>query len=142
LKSHASWPTEDSPEEGCVCFFGIALSHGYRFVDEHGTHVIRSDEFDVYGEGDSLKDAIADFVFHARDLHKHLIVVAESDDVTENELRVASLLGQRLLDVYERASEIVDRGGLLKMLELRLPVFDFTQNTVHCGCLDSKKDPA
>src|SRR5690242_10933786 len=58
-------PTEQNPRYGVVCYYHVPISAAVRWVDDDGAHVVRSEEFDIYGEGDSLDDALRDFFAHA-----------------------------------------------------------------------------
>lgn len=82
-------PTEACPERGEVSLFeGVATFPAEHWLEEDGTHVLRSLEFDVIAGGATLEEAMAAFHDKARDLWVHL---GELEEVTEgeNELFVA-----------------------------------------------------
>ena len=89
-----SVPTEAAPEFGGIALGGVPISLALRFVDEHGTYVIRSQEFDIYGEGDSFPEALNDFCGHAVAMMEYLAGLVEQNDATEDELRVSRSWGR------------------------------------------------
>src|SRR4051812_31902391 len=56
--------TPDSPEGGRVHIFEVTLSEGELWIDEDA-YFIRSTEFELSGQGDTLDEAVEDFIGHA-----------------------------------------------------------------------------
>lgn len=104
-------PTEGSPETGYVLYGDVErpFSAAFRFVDDEGAHVIRSVEFDVYGEGDTLDEAVQDFINHAEDYYDHLASLYEVGEAAENEAEQLALLGRRLRDAYLAITQALER---------------------------------
>ena len=98
-------PTEEAPKVGSITSpDGVLLSQAKRWVED-GVHVIQSTEFEVMGEGDSLQDAVEDFVRRAIDYHAMLITLVEEQDATEHEQRIAAALGARVVRIAEAILE-------------------------------------
>lgn len=96
-------PTEMQPEHGFVSIAGVRLLDGIRYEDE-GAHFIRASECDVRGEGDSLDEAVHDFVVHALDLSEYLSELVERGDASEHERHLQTLLARsftRVVNAYE-----------------------------------------
>jgi hypothetical protein len=93
-------PSESHPEVGSVALHGVAVSAAVYFLGEDGEHVVRSTEFDLYGDGDDLQEALAQFVGVASDYLGYIAEEAGAGDATEYELRQGVLLGRRLSDGY------------------------------------------
>jgi len=92
-------PTQEHPWEGQVEDHDVVLSTGFRYIDPDGTHVIRSDEFDLMGLGPSLQEAVDDFEQNLYEYVFHLAMLVEEQQATDRELGVANLLTQRLMQV-------------------------------------------
>lgn len=67
-----------------------------RWVENDGTHVIESIEFDVSGEGKDWPEARDRFFECALDVFSHLADIVSAGDATEYELKVAFELGPRV----------------------------------------------
>jgi DNA-binding CsgD family transcriptional regulator len=87
-------PTESAPEPGFVTLADVRLLDAVRFEDE-GAHFIRALECDVWGEGDTLDEAVHDFVMHALDFTQHLAALIEAGEATDAETKVHALLSSR-----------------------------------------------
>jgi hypothetical protein len=109
-------PTEENPRFGLVCYYSVPISSAVRWVDDHGTHVVRSDEFDVYGEGDSLREALEDFLGHAEALFDQVADVVKAEDATDRELAIGALLGRRLNDAYRSELAMLGSDNLFHAL--------------------------
>lgn len=90
-------PTETSPEIGQVSSGGVVLSRGERWVEDDGTHVIRSTEFQVVGEGGTLEQAVEIFVDNTFELALYLAELVDDGRATENEREMMSALASRVL---------------------------------------------
>jgi hypothetical protein len=90
--------TPDDPDIGAFGSHGIVLTAAQRWIEDD-IHVIRSLEFDVWGEGPSLKDAEKDFGDCFRAFYFHLVELASEGSATEDELQLKTLLTKRLSDV-------------------------------------------
>jgi len=87
-------------------------------IDDVGTHVVESTEFDLYGEGSSLQEALADFAGHLNDYLAYVVELAETGGATDNELRVGVRLATRLARVHEsRQRELEERGVIGTIFE-------------------------
>jgi hypothetical protein len=118
-------PTQEAPTVGrIVSPDRVLLSEAKRWVED-GVHVIQSTEFEVTGEGDSLEDAVEDFVRQAIDYHTMLTSLVEEEDATEHEQRVAAALGAR---VFRIAEAILERPELDRRRHFETPFF-----TLHLG---------
>jgi hypothetical protein len=113
-------PTEMSPEQGCVTVAGIRLLDGIRFEDE-GAHFIRAVECDVRGEGDSLDEAVHDFVVHALDLSLYLAELVENREASDRETHLHALLARRFTAVVNAYEEEARRrrDALREVLRLK-----------------------
>lgn len=109
-------PSEARPDFGTVCLWGEPISQAKRFVDEHGTWVIRSREFDVYGQGDTFEVALGNFVTHASDYYEYIAEVARDGGLAESELLSALKLGERLVAAGRKMSEHVEGRNLVQAL--------------------------
>jgi hypothetical protein len=113
-------PTRDHPAQGQFVVCGIVVSEAIRWVDDDGAHVVQSTEFDIYGEGEDWGSALADFRGHAFDLYLQIAELALKGEACEQEREVASVLGPRLLEAYQRAYDNFEAAredrGLLAVL--------------------------
>jgi hypothetical protein len=94
-------PTAEAPEYGAYGSHGIVLSEAKRWIEDDGTRVVRSMEFDVWGEGSNWEDALAEFGESLNALFFHLVELAREGRATEDELEIKSVLTQRLANVIE-----------------------------------------
>jgi hypothetical protein len=122
--------TEEAPEHGCLGIFDVILSSANRWM-ENGVHVIRSTEFELVGEGESLQDAVQDFVGHAIDYQSYLATLIEREEATEHEIRVAGQLGPRLARAYEATARHLN-DGLAEAIDRRRR-FETPLFTLHWG---------
>ena len=97
-------PTEEAPDLGRVVAAGVTLSEGMHWLEDDA-HVIRSSEFELIGEGDDLDEAVRSFIGHALDLLAYLTEEIERGEATDQEVRVAGVLGARLAQAYRQVSE-------------------------------------
>jgi hypothetical protein len=97
-------PTEDAPEPGRVVAAGATVSEGLHWLED-GSHVIRSSEFDLMGQGDDLDEAVDDFIGQALDLLWYLNGEIERNEASDYEVRLAGVLGGRLAQAYRRVNE-------------------------------------
>lgn len=93
-------PTEDAAELGYLSVADALLSHAVRWIGDDGEYVVRSTEFDVYGDGDSWDEAYIDFFDHARALFA-MYASLEERDMTEHESELALVLGQRIVNCLD-----------------------------------------
>lgn len=94
-------PTEAEPEYGEVVGGGFVLSAARRWVDEDGTHVVESLEFDIVGMAADFPSALQNFVDRADDLFDHYADLAEQDELTDYEREAGKVLGPRLIEFYK-----------------------------------------
>jgi hypothetical protein len=110
-------PTEDHPERGVIGRGDVVLSKAEHFIDEDGTHVIRSLEFDVSAIADDVDTATSVFIDNADDYCSYLAGLARSGTAVQHELETLGLLTQRLLALHEQEREREgDPGSLLAAL--------------------------
>ena len=100
--------TEDAPEFGRVHIFEVTVSEGERWIED-GVHIIRSTEFELLGQGDSVGEAVEDFIGHAVDYHMYLARLVQENDATEHEARVLGELSRRFVEAYEESRKDSER---------------------------------
>jgi hypothetical protein len=104
-----SVPTEDNPEYGAYGSHGVCLSEAKRWVEEDGTHIVRSLEFDVWGEGDDWNEALADFGECFRAYLRHLIYLGAEEVATDGEQEQKAKAVARMAEVFLRHDRELDR---------------------------------
>ena len=98
----ADHPTEGAPEYGALANHGVIISTGVYWVEDDGTHVFRSLEFDVQGEGNSKKAAFSTFVDNLEDFAVYLSELTQGDQATQHECEVLAKLAERYFEVNRR----------------------------------------
>lgn len=104
------------PELGTIALHDVAITAARRWVDAEGTYVVESTEFDLYGEGGSFDEALSDFAGHLNDYLGYIAELAESEDATDNELRVGVRLATQLARAHESRKRVLEERGLIEML--------------------------
>jgi hypothetical protein len=127
-ETNVELPTEADPQCGSIGVGDAVLSSAVRWVEDDGTHVVRSLEFDVYGEGETWDEAFSNFMAHADDLLSLLASVKEEGTATEHEEEIGRLLGTRLLTFYQEVIRLLDdqleaetrrTAAFMRLLDLR-----------------------
>jgi hypothetical protein len=108
--SHAAapTPTEHNPRRGEVVFGEVLLSEAEYFVDETGTHVIRSMEFDISAHADTFDDVVDHFLDNVEDYCSYLADQAQASKASEVELESLNHLVPRVLRVSRLRRETSD----------------------------------
>jgi len=94
-------PAEDAPEYGQVRVGEAVLTAARRWVDDEGTYVIESLEFDIVGLGANWTEAVSNLVDRADDLFDHLADLVPGGQITDTEGQAAALIGRRVVDFYQ-----------------------------------------
>ncbi len=120
-------PTEDRPGHGQLLVAGVFFAAALRWRDDEVTCVVQGVEFDVQGLGSSWTDAYEDFWVRSNELFEYLVDVSVDGVASAEDLRVAELLGPRIIDALEAwnrclRAELDDRSrNFLAALKLRRP---------------------
>jgi uncharacterized protein YcbX len=83
-----------------VSLGSVVISKARRELDEAGV-AVHSTEFNLYGDGESLAEALSAFLGQATDYVEFVADSARSGDATQYELRVSLELASRLVRAAE-----------------------------------------
>jgi hypothetical protein len=93
-------PTEDHAEKGYVGLHPVFLSQSERWVEEDGSNVIRSTEFDVFGEGATLDEAVQSFLIALFEFRQMLAGLSQEHRLTDHEAEMLAKLDERVTEVW------------------------------------------
>jgi hypothetical protein len=113
--SHKRPPTESSPENGRLMHHGVVITRGAYWTEPDGTHVFKSTEFDVMGEGDTMKKALHAFKCSVEDFLFHLGDLIRQEDATPHEVEAFVLLAERMIEGYHRCEKEREREPLIAL---------------------------
>lgn len=102
-------PTDENPEYGAYASHGVCLSEAKRWVDEDGTYIVRSLEFDVWGEGSDWQEALTDFGECFRAYVSHLIHLGGDEVATSDEQEQKAKAVARMAEVVQRHDQELHR---------------------------------
>jgi hypothetical protein len=94
-------PSQAAPEYGQIQIEDAVLTAARRWVDEEGTHVVESLEFDVVGLGSDWDNAIRNFVDRAEELLDQYGDLVPGGHITDHESEIGGLLARRLVEFYQ-----------------------------------------
>lgn len=95
-------PTEDSPEEGAVCYAGVSLTAAVWFVED-GYHVIRSTEFPVSASDADFQVAVSKLIDNLEDFADY--VFHDKDEATDADGLLAIAIYKRLTEAFRASVE-------------------------------------
>lgn len=98
-------PTAAHPQAGAIGVVigdhSVQISTVSHWIEDDGTHVFRSDEFDCMAEASDEGEAASKFIENAEDLYRFLDDLVDADRATEAEKLTLIKLSRRFFEVYE-----------------------------------------
>lgn len=102
VTAESAHPSEEAPSYGELINHEVIITAGEYWLDEEGTHVFRSIEFDVQGEGSDEESAFRAFAENVEDLVAYLGDLVETGKATEYEYQDFVKLARRMLEAHAR----------------------------------------
>jgi hypothetical protein len=98
-------PTSENPQVGVIAVqigeHQVPISSVCYWVEDDGTHVFRSSEFDCQAEAQDEWGAVQKFVDNAEDLFRFLDDVVDAGRATDGEKVTLIKLSRRFFEIYE-----------------------------------------
>ncbi len=96
--------TEADPQDGAVMILDLPITEAVRWC-EGGQHFIRSTEFDVFGQGATLDEAVDEAAAAVIDLWRVLLHM-EDERITDHEREVFQTLNDRIVRIASRFDDL------------------------------------